>query len=178
MNFGYTKNVNVSLALLTHAPYLSLSVPSPQKKTFAVLICVFFFFLFPLSASDPLQAIAADIATAVGFLLSLSLFRLLARCLFDNRRPICCAWLGLALYGIKRRVRSAASCRLCWSPVQLANYLKCFKLFTLSVVKFYKQNKNICREPRRAHKTNGSNCYNDVVLLDRFVDLAASSRFP
>lgn len=66
-----------SLALLTHAPHLSPSVPSPQKKTFAVLICVFFFFLFPLSASDPLQAIAADIATAVGFLLSLSLFRLL-----------------------------------------------------------------------------------------------------
>lgn len=51
------------------------------------------------------------------------------------------------------------------------------------MVKFYKQNKNICRQPRRAHKTNGPNCYNAivthfVVILAGFVYLAASARFP
>lgn len=50
---------------------------------------------------------------------------------------LCVAWRSVVWH-------EEASCRLCWSPVQLANYLKCFKLFTLFVVKFYKQNKNIC----------------------------------
>lgn len=162
--------------MLTHP---TLPLRATLREEF--LICVFFSSPRPVRLWPTLGDHCWYCCCCRGFC---CLFLSVAYSLFACSTPnlLCVAWRCMAWRGTSDR-RATASCRLCWSPVQLANYLKCFKLFTLFMVKFYKQNKNICREPRRAHKTNGPNCYNAivthfVVILAGFVYLAASARFP